>query len=245
MYGPVSGNWCWIKPNLLLRYTLTHGWRIAIFFVTIAIYTYVYIYLKRVYGKLNISTDSSATQDDLDLNTAEELPDIKQRSRGHLRISSMATVKDSDEQPLSPTLKRGTAPSNDDIGQSGSQVAIIGRKSQADVERVTTINTLGSSAAAARKRSLRKMLLLNGYPILYVILWIPGIANRIVETVGESPTWLKALQASTQLVGFANALTYAWNEQLHKRVKSRWNFTRRRNSRRLTTLPSRDTRGFI
>ncbi|KAK4505843.1 hypothetical protein PRZ48_003808 [Zasmidium cellare] len=239
-YGPVSGNWCWIRPNLVLRYTLTHGWRLAIFFLTIGIYTYVYLYLKRVYGKLNLSTDSSATQDDLDLNLAEELPEMKRTAHGHIRTLSVATNHESDEQPLSPTLRRG-APSTDDITQSRSSVALAGRKSHGELQRVTTF---GNAQSAARKKALRKMLLLNGYPVLYVILWIPGIANRIVETVGESPTWLKALQASTQLVGFANALTYAWNEQLSKRVKSRWKFMRRTN-RRPTVLPSRDTTGFV
>ncbi|KFY31983.1 hypothetical protein V493_00618 [Pseudogymnoascus sp. VKM F-4281 (FW-2241)] len=61
--------------------------------------------------------------------------------------------------------------------------------------------------------NLKKMLLLNGYPIAYIILWIPGIANRLVESLGTSPRWLEALQSSTQFIGLANALTYGLSEQ--------------------------------
>lgn len=60
-YGPVSGNWCWIKKNRQdLRWALTHGWRVAIFIATVSIYTYVYIYLARSYRKASsVSSHSS------------------------------------------------------------------------------------------------------------------------------------------------------------------------------------------
>ena len=58
--------------------------------------------------------------------------------------------------------------------------------------------------------NLRRMLLLNGYPVLYIVLWIPGIATRQVEAVhGSSPTWLLVMQSSTQYIGLANAVTYS------------------------------------
>lgn len=45
---------------------------------------------------------------------------------------------------------------------------------------------------------------MNGYPLAYIILWIPGIASRLAESVGGSPRWLKVLQASTQYIGLVN-----------------------------------------
>ncbi|KAK6810593.1 hypothetical protein RU639_013544 [Aspergillus parasiticus] len=48
LYGPVSGNWCWIEPqHLSLRYALGHGWRIAIILTTVGIYAYVFVIIKR------------------------------------------------------------------------------------------------------------------------------------------------------------------------------------------------------
>ena len=60
--------------------------------------------------------------------------------------------------------------------------------------------------------TIRKMLLLNAYPLAYIILWLPGIANRLIEATGHSSRVTQMMQASTQLVGLANALTYGWNE---------------------------------
>lgn len=63
------------------------------------------------------------------------------------------------------------------------------------------------------------MLLLNAYPVFYVILWLPGIINRLVEAAGHSSKPLAILQSSTQYIGFANAITYGFNEHLRERVK--------------------------
>lgn len=63
------------------------------------------------------------------------------------------------------------------------------------------------------------MLLLNGYPIAYVILWMPGILNRIMEAAGHPSEVLGILQASTQFIGLANAITYGVNEHLRRSVR--------------------------
>ncbi|CAN8103561.1 unnamed protein product [Discula destructiva] len=65
---------------------------------------------------------------------------------------------------------------------------------------------------------IKRMLLLNGYPIMYIILWIPGMTNRIMEASGQpsSSKVLAALQCSTQFVGFANALTYGLNREMRQ-----------------------------
>lgn len=69
-------------------------------------------------------------------------------------------------------------------------------------------------------REVRRMLLLNAYPVAWVVLWLPGIANRLVEAAaGSSPRWLRIMQSTTQYVGLANALTYAFNEHMRSRAR--------------------------
>ncbi|KAH9219375.1 G protein-coupled glucose receptor regulating Gpa2-domain-containing protein [Leptodontidium sp. 2 PMI_412] len=72
----------------------------------------------------------------------------------------------------------------------------------------TTIQVTPSVAATlwSREMDIQKLLLLNAYPIGYIILWIPGIANRFVELSGHRVRGLAIAQASTQFVGLANAL---------------------------------------
>lgn len=74
------------------------------------------------------------------------------------------------------------------------------------------------------EREIKRMLLLNAYPIMYVILWIPGLVNRFMEASGNKSDSrvLAALQASSQFVGLANALTYGFNTALRRKVKVWW-----------------------
>lgn len=74
------------------------------------------------------------------------------------------------------------------------------------------------------EREIKRMLLLNAYPIMYVILWIPGLVNRFMEATGNTSQSrvLAALQSSSQFVGLANALTYGFNTALRKKVKVWW-----------------------
>ncbi|KPM38469.1 hypothetical protein AK830_g8102 [Neonectria ditissima] len=71
------------------------------------------------------------------------------------------------------------------------------------------------------EREIKRMMLLNEYPLMYVLLWVPGLINRLMEASGNapSPTVMAALQVSTQFVGFANALTYGFNNHLRDRLK--------------------------
>lgn len=74
------------------------------------------------------------------------------------------------------------------------------------------------------EREIKKMLLLNAYPIMYVVLWIPGMVNRFMEATGSSSNSrvLAALQASSQFVGLANALTYGFNAKLRRKAHRWW-----------------------
>jgi hypothetical protein len=71
----------------------------------------------------------------------------------------------------------------------------------------------------ARNKKIQRALLLNAYPIAYVLLWLPGLINRFVElSTGKSNFALQVLQSSTQFVGVANAITYGFNERVRMKV---------------------------
>lgn len=88
----------------------------------------------------------------------------------------------------------------------------------------------GSSSDAPRlhnsrgfEKEIRRMLLLNAYPTLYVLLWIPGIVNRFMEATGTAPSNTRivgALQSTSQFVGFANALTFGLSAAMRRRIAS-------------------------
>lgn len=151
---PVGNNWCWIAADRTdLRYALTHGWRLAVFFITVLIYAYIYWYFQR-------------------------------------HMKSMLIDEPENESDISKRNMTGyTSFANDDIRRRSQKM----------------------------EREVRRMLLLNGYPMLYVILWIPGIVSRFLQTSGNNAAAnsrvLMGLQASTQFVGLANAITYGWNKQ--------------------------------
>lgn len=69
---------------------------------------------------------------------------------------------------------------------------------------------------------LRHWLVLSIYPLTYMLVWIPGLANRLVELQGDRSQLLSVLQATTQLTGFINALCYGFKE-LHGRVQKKAN----------------------
>jgi hypothetical protein len=87
--------------------------------------------------------------------------------------------------------------------------------------QIMTTSSTGAAKEYARNQTkqtykdIKRMLLLNGYPLLYVILWIPGIINRVFEATGSTTNSrvLAILQCSTQFVGFSNAITYGLNQQ--------------------------------
>lgn len=101
---PVSGNWCWISSKRTdLRYALGHGWRFAIIFVTLGLYIYIWMHVRRHFRHLRIiaigeseSTHKSWTQsrqarlrsesqtqlNEISVNVQFELKQSKEESRG-------------------------------------------------------------------------------------------------------------------------------------------------------------------
>ncbi|KAK8009616.1 hypothetical protein PG989_000549 [Apiospora arundinis] len=231
-YGPVSGNWCWISASRpTLRYALTHSWRMGIFLATVVIYTYIYIYLKRTFNRfaLNTSTGTGTTTTTTTTTTNNNL----NLPVGHHQIKTFY-IDDEENSPTTSTANprvfgsaaRADAMPLQDLEPGRlSNGAALGRPLKVSVDSnnnnaKTNRQTVHGGARHASRSNLRRILLLNGYPVLYIVLWIPGIATRLVEAVrGSSPPWLVVLQSSTQYVGLANAVTYSWNEQMTERIK--------------------------
>ncbi|OHX01140.1 glucose receptor git3 protein [Colletotrichum incanum] len=71
------------------------------------------------------------------------------------------------------------------------------------------------------EREIKRMMLLNAYPVMYVVLWIPGLVNRLMEASGNNSQSrvLAALQSSSQYIGLANAITYGFNQHVRHRIK--------------------------
>ncbi|KAF6817223.1 hypothetical protein CPLU01_13631 [Colletotrichum plurivorum] len=71
------------------------------------------------------------------------------------------------------------------------------------------------------EREIKRMMLLNAYPVMYVLLWIPGLTNRLMEASGNTSQSrvLAALQSSSQYIGLANAITYGFNQHVRHRIK--------------------------
>ncbi|KAI1112466.1 G protein-coupled glucose receptor regulating Gpa2-domain-containing protein [Nemania sp. NC0429] len=175
---PVGNNWCWIAADRTdLRYALTHGWRLAVFFITVLIYAYIYWYFKRHMKSMLIDEPE---------NEADEVGAQPSMSNGRTKRTCPRSTQPNTSKSNSTSY---ASFANDEIRQRSQRM----------------------------EREVRRMLLLNGYPMLYVILWIPGITSRFLQSSGHNAAAnsrvLMGLQASTQFVGLANAITYGWNKQ--------------------------------
>lgn len=243
---PVSGNWCWIsKDRPDLRYGVAHGWRFAIILATICIYVYIYQYLSRHFRSLVVPTvfttrqaegehqgwernwpESHSYKDDYSQESSIPLPgrsffdtspdpqhgpvpSYGQETYQHPGVSTeiSSTYHNAFQQKKLPSPPTPQASSG--LFSQGSRQASSG----GGPPRRT--NARGSETVEAE---IKRMLLLNGYPIMYILLWIPGLTNRAIEASGRpsSSSVLAAMQCSTQFVGFANALTYGLSREMRQ-----------------------------
>lgn len=209
VYGQVSGNWCWIKPQYLgLRYGLTHGWRIAVFVATIVIYTFVYLRLKSIFNRFRMR--NSITSSNISRPQRKAADSDTSQIPGGTRDTELCY------QPRHSSIDAFPQPTRAKITTDDTEARVSHRHSS------SAFHTMGGGLRATASPNLKRMLLMNGYPIAYIVLWIPGMVNRLAESVGASPRWLQVLQASTQFVGLVNALTYGLNEQFRQRARERW-----------------------
>ncbi|PBK58980.1 hypothetical protein ARMSODRAFT_1091003 [Armillaria solidipes] len=192
-YTAVSGNWCWLTPEpVYVRYVLTHGWRFLFIFIEIGLYTYLYIYLRTQMKVRNLVSTHSPPHSRMNLRNG--FHNLEQTS-GSIQMDKFP-IKMVCDQPPTPYVETKNDPSS-----PRSVVASL------------------PPYPHDLQKQISRMLLLNAYPIAYILLWIPGICNRLVEASGHSSRVLQIMQASTQFVGFANALTYGWNEGVAKSLR--------------------------
>ncbi|KAL0961540.1 hypothetical protein HGRIS_006479 [Hohenbuehelia grisea] len=212
-YVPVSGNWCWlVKSPVYLRYAMTHGWRYLFMVLEIGLYTYLHFYLRRHFRRLakpivsNLSSSDGISSQRIPLTpiTLKGHP-IESRSDSSLPdeagFPEKTSAVQSDNSYSAPALPTSARP----------QKHVMAHQRE---DKVSTTNP--------RERAIQRVLLLNAYPLLYIILWIPGLANRIVEATGNKSRVTQIMQASTQFVGLANALTYGWNERIAKQFMDKY-----------------------
>jgi len=220
-YGPVSGNWCWlVEKPAYMRYVLTHGWRFFFIFLEICLYTYLHIFLKRHFNNTStLLSDIDAGTSHIPLTRSQVAVDVSQKDT-HV----VDKTWNKDESPYVPYSHK----SHDTEAVLTSPHVQPSRAPFDTDHNVTMVHIMAhrrdDSARVRNPRlnAVEKVLLLNAYPLLYIILWIPGLANRLIEVSGHSSKVFQVLQSTTQFVGLANAFTFGWNEEMVRQLKNRF-----------------------
>ncbi|KAB2577964.1 Cyclic AMP receptor 3 [Lasiodiplodia theobromae] len=207
---PVSGNWCWISgEHRYLRYALGHGWRIAIIILTFCIYVYVFAYMHQRL-RMRDKSDQARTYSfdygngangfEMNFWLANGGP-VNGGTGARGQAGTGKGVDDGGEEglPLPPPKAFGGAAAKSGGRDEAEEKLIAPPRMR--IRQTTDID-----------KDVWRMVLLNLYPVTYLILWLPGIANRIVEATGNYSRPLGILQSSTQYVGFANACVYGFKE---------------------------------
>ncbi|KAH9224328.1 hypothetical protein DL95DRAFT_379269 [Leptodontidium sp. 2 PMI_412] len=196
-YGPAATNWCWIdKDPTYLRYVLTHGWRFLIIGAVISMCIYIQVFLRRHSKLMNVVDDGQSWKE---ASLTQEFSHESQgSSNGKLQKASPKVKLTRYERVRAVFIRPKVDPRNELMLRSQSQ--------------------------QDQQKSIQKAMLLHAYPIFYILLWLPGIAMRISQATGHYSYVLQVMQASTQFIGFANAITFGWNEkigeQLRKKIES-------------------------
>ncbi|KAF5990177.1 cyclic amp receptor 2 [Fusarium bulbicola] len=272
---PVGGNWCWIatsRPDL--RYTMAHGWRIFVIFSIVAIYIYIWAYLKRRFGskagdtrqlrqdapaslKSTCLTLQNPRRNGVNVTDHEEFElDPLELVQPNTAAIQSAIFLEEGNPPPSPRENRfkeinlefgertQAGPSEAQGGfmrhrptasKSGTDLSALEGTGITSAEAYMPRQSQHSQTSALQTNAsefhmrpsndqveleIKRMLLLNAYPFMYVLLWAPGLINRLMEASGNpnSKTINVALQAPTQFIGLANALTYGFNHYLRDRL---------------------------
>lgn len=153
--------------------------------------------------------------------------------RSWLRLSTCSEHSDFPQLPDSAvtkedvSLKRSASEGVDGCADEPSVDNVhLARSGSVSSTASTMSNTMGrvetqkSPHTRRVKREVKKMLLLNAYPILYVLLWIPALVNRLLQAANHdlSSRVLDALQTSSAFVGLASGITYGFNQQLRRLI---------------------------
>lgn len=196
-----------------MRYVLTHMWRFMVIIASTGIYVHIYLALQRRYKKFKIfPTAKPGTNDSRPFETYN-MSDYSQYSQtdsqkaweygGQIRMNSI-TLDEMEAQKKA----------YQELRQKSVSEEVMTPKAEPP-PRFSRVNPMQQN-----EQRIKRTLLLNAYPIMYILLWIPGIANRIAEASGHPTRVLVIAQASTQFVGLANAITYGINERVWAQLKA-------------------------
>ncbi|POS70760.1 hypothetical protein DHEL01_v210848 [Diaporthe helianthi] len=202
---PVTGNWCWIAQDpAYLRYALGHGWRFAIFLAVIGIYVAVFFSVRRRLLKRNQEPRLQRSYS-FSMYT-EAAPDV------NVVMSNNELIRGKHTMPTTvrEAVTRSSSERNKTTGLEAAQEAKLGAQQRLGIK--PRIRVIQSSEL---DHDTRHWLLLSLFPMAYIVVWIPGLANRFAEMAGRQEQWLIAAQATTQLTGLVNAMVYGFKEHRH------------------------------
>ncbi|KAF4549306.1 Hypothetical protein D9617_22g066520 [Elsinoe fawcettii] len=204
--GPVSGNWCWIKASRTdLRYGLTHGWRFAIIFITLVLYGYVFAMLKKHFDKMS------------DLMYGKSSDGTKRTKGTH--GATIATVNE-DEIGLTGAEAGNHGTDNHEMGAIKKQTLVTVQVDPNEPEKVKVVQSgPRMNKGRATGSDVARIMILKAYPLGYIILWIPGIVNRLIEASGHKSRPFAIMQASTQYIGFVNSVTYVLQAVITEKMR--------------------------
>ncbi|KAI8813181.1 hypothetical protein BJ742DRAFT_849958 [Cladochytrium replicatum] len=202
-YAP-SGAWCWIAGTPLplatyARYGLTHGPRIAIFVTMIICYCMLFFVL---FGRRNQLLKALQKGNSTGEASSES-------NSNHATGASQAGSHTNRGRRFSGTINSVTSTM---LGQGGK--SLFGGSSKGTNRASTTNNTSG---AKKDDRLFRSMVLLALYPVTYIVLWAPGIVNRLYESLGIVNNDLVLLQSFSLLQPAANCTVWLMTQFLRKR----------------------------
>ncbi|KAL1620559.1 hypothetical protein SLS56_009585 [Neofusicoccum ribis] len=202
---PVSGNWCWIaQDHKWLRYALGHGWRFAIIIITFCIYIYVFLYMHQRLKLRDTSGRSYSFDYGKDTNGFEM--NFWLANNGPVNANGRTTPNPGDRDDDFPLPPPKAFSAGLPHARPKSPTTVEAEEKLIPAPRIRIRQTTNID------KDVWRMVLLNMYPVTYLILWLPGIANRIAESTGNYNHALGILQSSTQYIGFANACVYGFKE---------------------------------
>lgn len=206
---PVTGNWCWIaREPLYLRYVLGHGWRFAIFLIVIGVYISVFFHIRSRLSQRNKSPTLDRTY------SFSMYTDSASDYNVSMVHSELIRGKPTMPTMVREAVTRSSSQRSKHTGLDDAQEAKQNAQQRLGIKpRIRIVQSSGLD------HDTKHWLMLSLFPLAYIVIWIPGMANRFAELVGYQADWLVALQASTQLTGFVNALVYGFREhrQSHRR----------------------------
>jgi hypothetical protein len=181
------------------------------FLTTTAIYIYVYVYLKKRLAAIQgLLTTTEQPVEDCDP------PDTENTDTSRILPTTTLSVCTDSNKLVAQHVQY--VPSRTSTRILQARASGHGRQDTFRLDHRQSSASAGTvDSNRLRHIKLGKILLLSAYPFLYIILWIPDIANRLAESLGYKALWLTTLQATGQYIGLANAVTYGYNEHWKRR----------------------------